>query len=97
MPELIKEKGLSILILEDTFSRESALEYLNSLSEKPDVVVIGKDNLPDHEQLVKMLNPEPFPIKPYALPMVEPYLDETKINSNPHRNPKSGNCKIVRK
>jgi len=36
-------------------------------------------------------------IIPYSLPMVEPYLDETKINSNPHRNPKSGNCKIVRK
>ena len=93
--ETLSEKPDVIIVCGD-----DGLMDVKSLLKEDAVVINERDispaNLPLSEVL-KEFKREPIEIIPYSLPMIEPYLDETKINSNPHRNPKSGNCKIVRK
>lgn len=126
MPELktqlIQRFGKNIMIIEEGFDTNLLVKTIETLSEKPDVIIVCGDdglmgvksllkedvdvinerdispaNLPLSEVL-KDFRSQPIIIKPYVLPMVEPYyLDEIRTKSNPHRNPKSGNCKIVRK
>lgn len=107
---MIIEEGFDAKLLVNNILLGKTIE---NLPEKPDVILFCEndsvvivnehgdsfDNLPlNLNEIIKDFKREPIEIKPYALPMVEPYyLDETKINSNPHRNSKSSNCKIVRK
>lgn len=105
--KLIQRFGKNIMIIEEGFDDNLLAKTIETLSEKPDVIIIRKDDgvvindsdlsLGNLNEIVQEFKREPIKIIPYSLPMIEPYLDETKINSNPHRNPKSGNCKIVRK